>query len=209
VLALPMGSAISPVVTSTGRVSPAPRHAVDSPEVAALAGIVERARQGDSEAFGRLYDHFHASVYRVINTQTRSAALSEDLTSETFFRALRGIQNFKLDAELFAPWLYRIARNLVIDNFKASRNRLEQAQDMSLYDEDVAGPGDDIVELLNRERMHAALSELSDGQRRVIELRFLREQSITETARLLDTTEGAVKQLQLRALRNLAKLLQD
>jgi RNA polymerase sigma-70 factor, ECF subfamily len=209
VLAVPMGSAISFVVTSAGRAAPELRRTEDTDEAARRAAIVELARQGDAEAFGLLYDHYQASVFRVIYTQTRSTALSEDLTSETFFRALRGIQNFKLDAELFAPWLYRIARNLVIDHSKAGRTRLEQAQDMSRYDDVCAGPGDDIITLLNRERMRAALSELSTGQRRVIELRFLREQSITETAYHLDTTEGAVKQLQMRALRNLAKLLRD
>ena len=63
---------------------------------------MERARRGDAEAFGRLYDHYQASVYRFIYGQTRSTPLTEDLTADTFFRALRGIQDFKLEPELFA-----------------------------------------------------------------------------------------------------------
>jgi RNA polymerase sigma-70 factor (ECF subfamily) len=170
---------------------------------------VERARRGDTEAFGHLYDHYHSSVYRVIYAQTRSTPLSEDLTADTFFRALRGIQAFKLDAELFAAWLFRIARNLVIDHFKASRTRLEKAHDMSRH-EDLADDADaELLTLMNRERVRTALAELPASQRRVIELRFLGELSTREVADLLDTTEGAVKQLQFRGLRNLARTMRD
>jgi RNA polymerase sigma-70 factor (ECF subfamily) len=174
-----------------------------------LAPLVERARRGDAEAFGQLYDHYQASVYRVIYSQTRSTTLTEDLTADTFFRALRGIEGYKLDAALFPAWLFRIARNRVIDHFKASRTRFEQAHDMSLY-EDLADDAEtELIGLLNRERVRAALAELPAGQRRVIEMRFLGELSITEVADLLDTTEGAVKQLQLRGLRNLARTMRD
>ena len=174
-----------------------------------LAPIVERARRGDAEAFGRLYDHYQSSVYRFVYGQTRSTPLTEDLTADTFFRALRGIQDFKLEPELFAPWLYRIARNLVIDHFKAGKTRLERADDMTRH-EDIADDTDtEFMALLTRERVRAAVAELPEGQRRVIELRFLAELSISEVADRLDNTEGAVKQLQFRGLRNLAKLMGD
>ena len=197
------GSPVAPV-----RISDAERRRRrTTADAVRLAPVVERARLGDPEAFGQLYDHYQASVYRVIYAQTRSTTLSEDLTADTFFRALRGIHGFKLDAELFPAWLFRIARNRVIDHFKASRNRFEQAHDMSLF-EDVADDTDaELVALLNRERVRGALAELPASQRRVIELRFLGELSIAEVADLLDATEGAVKQLQLRGLRNLARMM--
>ena len=174
-----------------------------------LAEVVERARGGDPEAFGYLYHHYQSSVYRVVYAQTRSTPLTEDLTAETFFRALRGITGFKLEADLFAPWLYRIARNLVIDHFKSSRTRLERVEDMSLHEEVVDGADSDILVLLTRDRLRAAVAGLSDGQRRVIEMRFLGELSVAETADVLDTSEGAVKQLQFRGLRNLARTMRD
>jgi RNA polymerase sigma-70 factor (ECF subfamily) len=209
VLAVSLGFA-APVSGSSGPVSVAEQRRERSAEDATrLAPVVERARQGDSEAFGQLYDHYQASVYRVIYAQTRSTTLTEDLTADTFFRALRGIEGFKLDAALFPAWLFRIARNRVIDHFKASRTRFEQAHDMSRY-EDLADDADtELMALLNRERVRVALAELPAGQRRVIEMRFLGELSITEVADLLDTTEGAVKQLQLRGLRNLARMMRD
>lgn len=208
-LAVSLGS-VAPVSGSSARVSAAAeRRRQSGADAARLAPVVERARVGDAEAFGQLYDHYQASVYRIIYGQTRSTPLTEDLTADTFFRALRGIGGFKLDAALFPAWLFRIARNLVIDHFKASRTRFEQAQDMTRY-EDVADNTDaELIALLNRERVRAALAELPTGQRRVIELRFLGELSISEVADLLDTTEGAVKQLQFRGLRNLARTMRD
>ena len=211
-LAVSLGSesAVATATCSSARPSDAARRRERSAVDAALmAPVVERARRGDGEAFGRLYDHYQASVYRVIYAQTRSRVLAEDLTADTFFRALRGIEGFKLEPELFQAWLFRIARNLVIDHVKARRNRVEQAHDMSLY-EDLADDTDtELMALLERERVRTGLADLPASQRRVIELRFLGELSISEVADLLDTTEGAVKQLQYRGLRNLARLMRE
>ena len=211
-LAVSLGSesSVATATSSSARPSDAARRRERSAVDAALmAPVVERARRGDGEAFGRLYDHYQASVFRVIYAQTRSRVLAEDLTADTFFRALRGIEGFKLEPELFQAWLFRIARNLVIDHVKARRNRVEQAHDMSLY-EDLADDTDtELMALLERERVRTGLADLPASQRRVIELRFLGELSISEVADLLDTTEGAVKQLQYRGLRNLARLMRE
>ncbi|GAB3253674.1 RNA polymerase sigma factor [Nocardioides dilutus] len=180
-----------------------------SDDAVGLASIVDRARLGDAEAFGLLYDRYHASVYRAIYGRTRSTPLTEDLTADTFFRALRAIKSYQLEPALFLAWLLRIARNLVVDHHRASRNRLEQAEDMSRR-EDVSDNAEaELIALLNRERVRSALAELPTGQRRVVELRFLGELTTSEVADLLDTTEGAVKQLQYRGLRNLARTMRD
>jgi RNA polymerase sigma-70 factor (ECF subfamily) len=194
----------------SGRLSDnARRRERSAADAAMMAPVVERARQGDGEAFGRLYDHYHASVFRVIYAQTRSRTLAEDLTADTFFRALRGIERFKLDPELFQAWLFRIARNRVIDHVKARPTRLEQAHDMSVYEDLEDDTDTELMLLLERERVQAGLADLPASQRRVVELRFLGDLSISEVADLLDTTEGAVKQLQYRGLRNLARLMRE
>ena len=100
-----------------------------------LIALVELARGGDSEAFGQLYDHYQLSVYRFLYYRVGSVALAEDLTSETFFRALRSMGSFRWQGKDFGAWLMTIARNLTTDHFKAGRTRLEFAtEDMSAHD---------------------------------------------------------------------------
>jgi len=82
-----------------------------------LIALVELARTGDKEAFGLLYDHYNTSVFRFLYYRTRSTSLAEDLTSETFFRALRSMNNFRWQGKDFGAWLMTIARNLATDHF--------------------------------------------------------------------------------------------
>lgn len=84
-----------------------------------------RARDGDAEAFGSLYDHYVELVYRYIYYRVGTHSLTEDLTSETFLRALRRICDFHWQGKDFGAWLVTIARNLVADHFKSGRYRLE------------------------------------------------------------------------------------
>lgn len=175
-----------------------------------LDDLLERAKAGEAEAFGELFDHFHGLVFRQLLAQTRSRALAEDLTSETFLRALRAVGAYSLPSRLFVPWLRRIARNLAADHFKSSRTRLELVTaDLSFYDGFVVGPEDLLIESLDHAALREALLQLPPNQRRAIALRFLRQLSITETALELGCTEGAAKQLQWRGLRNLARLVRD
>ncbi|MBB6627397.1 sigma-70 family RNA polymerase sigma factor [Nocardioides sp. KIGAM211] len=175
-----------------------------------LIALVELARTGDSEAFGLLYDHYQQSVYRFLFYRTRSATLAEDLTSETFFRALRSMTNFRWQGKDFGAWLMTIARNLATDHFKAGRTRLEQTtEDMGLHDDATEGPEDAVLAGLTNEILLTALKDLPDEQRDCLIMRFLQGMSIAETAAVLGRSDGAVKQLQLRGVRNLAKLMPD
>ena len=175
-----------------------------------LIALVELARTGDSEAFGLLYDHYQASVYRFLFYRTRSSALAEDLTSETFFRALRSMQNFRWQGKDFGAWLMTIARNLATAHFKAGRTRLEMTtEDMGQHDDATEGPESTVLAGLTNEILLKALTELPDEQRDCLVMRFLQGMSIAETAAVLGRSDGAVKQLQLRGVRNLAKLMPE
>jgi RNA polymerase sigma-70 factor (ECF subfamily) len=178
---------------------------------ARLIPLVALARQGDADAFGMLFDHYHGSVYRFLFHRTRSATLAEDLTSETFFRALRSMSGFRWQGKDFGAWLMTIARNLATDHFKAGRTRLEMTtEDMSLHDGGTHdGPEDAVLTGLTNEVLLGALTELPAEQRDCLVMRFLQGMSIAETAAVLGRSDGAVKQLQLRGVRNLAKLLPD
>jgi RNA polymerase sigma-70 factor (ECF subfamily) len=176
-----------------------------------LIALVELARTGDAEAFGMLFDHYHGSVYRFLVHRTRSTTLAEDLTSETFFRALRSMSSFRWQGKDFGAWLMTIARNLCMDHFKAGRTRLEMTtEDMGLHDDSTTeGPEDAVLTSLTNEVLLEALTELPAEQRDCLVMRFLQGMSIAETAAVLGRSDGAVKQLQLRGVRNLAKLMPE
>jgi len=182
----------------------------DESERGRLIALVELARQGDAEAFGLLYDHYQGSVYRFLYYRTRSSTLAEDLTSETFFRALRSMNGFRWQGKDFGAWLMTIARNLATDHFKAGRTRLElTTEDMSLHDDATDGPESAVLAGLTNEVLMQALTELPAEQRDCLVMRFLQGMSIAETAAVLGRSDGAVKQLQLRGVRNLAKLMPE
>jgi RNA polymerase sigma-70 factor (ECF subfamily) len=182
----------------------------DEAEASRLIGLVDLARGGDSEAFGLLYDHYHGSVYRFVYYRVGSVALAEDLTSETFFRALRSMSSFKWQGKDFGAWLMTIARNLTADHYKAGRTRLELAtEDMSPHDSSTEGPESSVLASLTNEALLHALGELPTEQQECLIMRFLQGLSIAETAKVLGRSDGAVKQLQLRGVRNLAKLLPE
>jgi RNA polymerase sigma-70 factor, ECF subfamily len=175
-----------------------------------LIALVELARKGDTEAFGLLYDHYNGAVYRFLYYRTRSQALAEDLTSETFFRALRSMTGFRWQGKDFGAWLMTIARNLATDHFKAGRTRLElTTEDMGLHDDAADGPESEVLAGLTNEILLQCLAKLPDEQRDCVVMRFLQGMSIAETAAVLGRSEGAVKQLQLRGVRNLAKLMPE
>ena len=128
----------------------------DEADRSRLIGLVELARKGDKEAFGLLYDHYHTPVFRFLYYRTRSTTLAEDLTSETFFRALRSMNNFRWQGKDFGAWLMTIARNLMTDHFKAGRTRLEQTtEDMSRHDATTEGPETAVLESLTNEILMA------------------------------------------------------
>ena len=205
-----------------GQVTPSPRsHAHDDSALAAssatdeaegsrLIALVELARTGDSEAFGQLYDHYQASVYRFLYYRVGSVQLAEDLTAETFFRALRSMSTFRWQGKDFGAWLMTIARNLTTDHFKAGRTRLESTtEDMSTLDTTTEGPEGAVLASLTNEALLAALAELPTEQRDCLVMRFLQGLSIAETAEVLGRSAGAVKQLQLRGVRNLGRILPE
>ncbi|MER5640803.1 ECF subfamily RNA polymerase sigma factor, BldN family [Kitasatospora sp. NPDC002227] len=170
--------------------------------------LVEKAQNGESEAFGRLYDHYSDTVYRYIYYRVGSKATAEDLTSETFLRALRRIGTFTWQGRDFGAWLVTIARNLVADHFKSSRFRLEVTTgEMLDSNECERSPEESVLESLSNAALLDAVRRLNPQQQECVTLRFLQGLSVAETARIMGKNEGAIKTLQYRAVRTLARLL--
>lgn len=184
---------------------------VDGDEV---ADLVARAQDGDPGAFGEIYDRYSETVYRYIYFRVNNAQLAEDLASETFLRALRRISSFSWQGRAFGAWLVTIARNLVVDHFKSGRYRLEIVKPDVLgadaADADPAtSPETAALEKLTNATLLTAVKKLNPDQQECIVLRFLQGFTVAETARTMGKNEGAVKALQYRAVRTLARLLPD
>jgi len=156
--------------------------------------LVEAA-QGDPARFLELYDrHFHR-VWAF--TITRAAHRAEDVVSETFRRALENLKTYEVRETPFLAWLLRIAANTLASRWqKTSRESHEPAPDVAGLDAD----------LERRALLYQLVDRLPDIQRRVIELRYGEARSLTEVAEELGKSEGAVKQLQRRALEQLRTL---
>ena len=175
-----------------------------------IRALVELAQGGDTEAFGQLYDRYVTGVFRYLYFRVGSSQLAEDLTAETFLRALRSLHTFQWKGKDFSAWLTTIARNLMNDHFKSRRVRSEFPTDAFPDRADAGhGPEEDALSSLSNEELMQAVSMLPDDQRDCVLMRFVQELSIAETAQALGRSEGAVKQLQLRAVRSLAKMLQQ
>jgi len=171
-----------------------------------LRALVDLAVQGDAEAFGQLYDHYVGGIYRFVYYRVGSAQLAEDLTSETFVRGLRAISRFSWQGKDFGAWLTTIARNLITDHFKSSRARLEIVSDsVPETRSSPPTPEDEVLSLVSNAMLLEAVNALPEEQRDCILMRFMQGLSIAQTAAALGRSEGAVKQLQLRAVRRLAK----
>ncbi|RCG20891.1 RNA polymerase subunit sigma-24 [Streptomyces diacarni] len=175
-----------------------------------MMDLVEAAQAGEAEAFGRLYDQYSDTVYRYIYYRVGGRATAEDLTSETFLRALRRIGTFTWQGRDFGAWLVTIARNLVADHFKSSRFRLEVTTGEMLDANEVErSPEESVLESLSNAALLEAVRKLNPQQQECVTLRFLQGLSVAETARVMGKNEGAIKTLQYRAVRTLARLLPD
>lgn len=195
---------------ATGTSAPTARRPTADSDQARMMDLVERAQSGEAEAFGRLYDQYSDTVYRYIYYRVGGKATAEDLTSETFLRALRRISTFTWQGRDFGAWLVTIARNLVADHFKSSRFRLEVTTGEMLDANEVErSPEDSVLESLSNAALLEAVRKLNPQQQECVTLRFLQGLSVAETARVMGKNEGAIKTLQYRAVRTLARLLPD
>jgi RNA polymerase sigma-70 factor (ECF subfamily) len=207
---------VVPAQSTTGPPAEQPRPArPDRGDPAAeVWALVERAQAGESEAFGLIYDRYVDTVFRFVYFRVGNRQLAEDLTSDTFLRALKRIGSFTWQGRDLGAWLVTIARNLVADHFKSGRYRLEVTTgDVLDADREDRGPEGSpeaaVVDHITNVALLTAVKQLNPEQQECIVLRFLQGFSVAETAQTMGKNEGAIKALQYRAVRALARLLPE
>jgi RNA polymerase sigma-70 factor, ECF subfamily len=200
----------SPRRHSPAESTPAPAEAQQPEEAGGAWALVKAAQEGDMLAFGELFDRYYDVVFRYILFRTGDRTLAEDLTQETFVRALRRISSVSYQGRDIGAWFVTIARNLIFDHVKSSRYRLEQTtSDMVDFSPATGGPEQEVLDLATNDELLRCVRKLNPDQQECIQLRFLQGLSVAETAEIMDRNEGAVKALQHRAVRRLAQLLPE
>lgn len=162
--------------------------------------LLIEAAQKDPRRFADLYEANFERVYAFIARRVRERADAEDLTAEVFHQALANIKKFEWRGAPFSAWLFRIASNAIADRWQRT-----QREQVGTAADDPPDPRGSVSpeEIEKRARLFRLVAELPADQRTVIEMRFAAGKSIADIARELGRTDGAVKQLQFRAIRAL------
>lgn len=162
--------------------------------------LLIEAAQRDPSRFGEIYEANFEKVYAFVVRRVRDRDAAQDLTAEVFHQALANLGRFEWRGLPFAAWLYRIAANAVTDRWK------REGKEVSA--EDLAEPvGEDGTE--QRAMLFQMVDSLPEDQRLVIRRRFVDQRSIREISLELHRSEGAIKQLQFRALQTLRALVRS
>ena len=168
--------------------------------------LVRRAQEQDSEAFTKLYEKHFTEVYRYVALRIGDRIEAEDVTQQVFVNALQSIGNYKWRGVPFAAWLYRIARNLIIDRSRKLARERVMPLDETMVQAD-ADPALFVEQKLSMEQLSIAIKRLTAAQREVIALRFASGLSTAEVAKTMGKSEGAVKALQHSGVVALRKIL--
>lgn len=172
------------------------------------AHLVHQAKSGDSEAFARLYDAYVERVYRYIYFRTSEDSATEDLVSQVFLKAWENLGRYKVGSSPFIAWLYTIARNLVIDYYRAKKDVVPLEEALSLPS-DRESPDEEAQTRFDLEAMRDALQFLTGDQQQVLILKFIAGLPNENIAKIMKKQEGTIRGLQMRALQTLSKYMQE
>lgn len=169
--------------------------------------LVQRAVEGDPKAFGRLYDRYVDRIFRFVVYRVNDEPTAEDLTSEVFMKAWDALDDYEPSGAPFGAWLFRIARNAVIDHHRTQKEQIELEKVAPILEDPQADPQGDVHGELELDRLKAAMSQLTEAQQEVLTLKFIEGLSTREAAQVLGKRQGAVRALQMRGLHALADVL--
>jgi RNA polymerase sigma-70 factor (ECF subfamily) len=177
-------------------------------ETARVRELVDRAQKGDRAALEELYLIHFDRIYSYLHVSVGNRHDAEDLTTQTFLKMLESIKKFRWQSAPFSAWLFRIAHNLAMDHFRATR-RWQPEEDVPEPDADESTSAEEgALESIGQKSMLELIDDLSPEQQQVLTLKFVFNFSNAEAATILGKTEGAIKSLQHRALVSLQKQLE-
>jgi RNA polymerase sigma-70 factor, ECF subfamily len=169
--------------------------------------LLSKAKAGQSAAFGEIYNQFFQKIYRFIYFRVSHKETAEDLTEEVFLKAFGKISSVKSDSS-FEGWLYQIARNSVIDYYRAKKTEvpLDEIENTLEYEANII----DAVNLSQDQQLLLnVLKSLTTEQQIVIKLKFIEDLDNETIAEMLHKTEGAIRVIQHRAIAKLQELIKE
>lgn len=181
----------------------ATRAAGDSREE--IARLVDLAQRGDRDALEELYLIHFDRIYGYLHLSVGNRHDAEDLTTQTFMKMLESIKKFRWQSAPFSAWLFRIAHNLAMDHFRASRRLQPEEEVPEPVGEEEPSAEAAAMQSLGQQSMLELIEDLSQDQKQVLTLKFVFNLKNAEVATILGKTEGAIKSLQHRALVSLQK----
>ena len=171
-----------------------------------LDRLVTDAKAGNAEAFGAIFDAYVGPIHRFIASRVNRPSDAEDLTQLVFVKALEALPRYEARGIPFGGWLFRLARNAIIDQIRTRKDHLSLLAATTRETDD---PGPEARAALrdDLDRVAVALRDLTDDQREVIELRFFAGLSVLEAATAMGRQEGTIRGLQFRAIAALRRSL--
>jgi RNA polymerase sigma-70 factor, ECF subfamily len=170
-----------------------------------VRALVERAQLGHRDALEELYLLHFDRIYSYLHLSVGNRHDAEDLTTQTFLRMLEAINRFRWREVPFSAWLFRIAHNLAMDHFRASRRWQPEEEVPEPVGETEPSAEAAALQAIGRQSMLELIEDLSQEQKQVLTLKFVFNLPNAEVATVLGKTEGAIKSLQHRALVSLQK----
>ena len=170
--------------------------------------LLSRARALDEAALEEIHDTYYGPIFRYVVYRVSDQQAAQDLTGEVFVRLLSALRDKSAPQKTLRGWLYGVASH-VVNDYHRKQYRMDRVELHESLPSNSAGPAARVASNLRWQQVKAALPLLTDAQREVLALRFGQELPIREAARLMGKSEGAVKQLQARALAALSRHLRN
>jgi RNA polymerase sigma-70 factor (ECF subfamily) len=177
-------------------------------EAKRVRALVDRAQQGDRDALEELYLVHFDRIYSYLHVSVGNRHDAEDLTTQTFLKMLEAIGKFRWQSAPFSAWLFRIAHNLAMDHFRATKRWQPEETPPEPDPDETTSAEHGALEAIGRKSMLELIEDLSPEQQQVLTLKFVFNFANGEVATILGKTEGAIKSLQHRALVTLQKQLE-
>lgn len=175
-----------------------------------MQALVEKVQKGDSNAFGEIYDLLLDKIYRFVFFKVSDKQEAEDLTEQVFLKAWKNIMSYKNTGAKFETWLFRIARNTVIDYYRTKKQKITINDEiMQTIPDGKKSPEEVLDNKLLTENIIDKIKLLSENYREIISLKFIEEKENQEISEILGKSEENVRVLQSRALKALKALVYE